>query len=105
MTNRDPSIDHEHELFPADRHVEDRSDVLIENPGQPVEQVVGANVDDDGVAHFLRITEEGDACGGCGKEWPCDKRVGVEVIDLPPVAALSAEELAAVRDVLARGQG
>lgn len=100
MPDRDPSVDHEHELNPTVDVTEDLSDVLIQKHGQPPQQVVGSNVDDDGVAHFLRITEDGDHCGGCGKDWPCDKRVGVEVVSMPP--ALDPQLIAAVEHVLAQ---
>jgi len=102
MTTRDPSVDHPHELFPDTRHVEDLSDVLVTAADGQGVQVVGENVDGDGVAHFLRITEDGDYCGGCGKAWPCPGRVPVQVLEQPRVdpdlVAAVAEALKKERD-------
>jgi hypothetical protein len=90
--DRDPAVDQEHELHPNTQHVEDLSDVLVSTAGagvgRHVEQVVGDNVDDDGVAHFLLITpdpDEPDRCGGCATEWPCGKGVSLQVMEQPPV--------------------
>lgn len=106
--DRDPRIDHASELYPPVEHAEDMSDVLTQRRGQPAEQVAGANVDDDGVAHFLLITPdpaEPDICGGCKVVWPCDKRVGVQVGELiapdPGEARLREIALDAARAALA----
>jgi hypothetical protein len=103
---RDPAIDHPHELYPEPAPDDDLSEILtVTGSGmrRKVEQVLGDNVDDDGVAHFLRITpdpEEPDLCGGCEKEWPCPGRVPLQVMEQPRVdsellagvvAALKAE--------------
>lgn len=96
--DRDPAVDHPHELYPTVQVVDDLSDVLDPGDGRhPPVQVVGDNVDDDGVAHFLRITSDGDHCGGCGKEWPCDKRVGLDFVQTPE---FDPEIIAAVQHVL-----
>jgi hypothetical protein len=79
---RDPGIDHPDELHPQVREAFDMAGV-IERDHLPVR---AANVDDNGVAHFLRITpdpSEPDYCGGCEKEWPCEGRVPLQVVELP----------------------
>lgn len=98
---RDPRVDHEHELYPESTHVESLDGVLVTRRGV-TEQVVGENVDDAGVAHFLLITPdpaEPDLCGGCKKEWPCGQGVPLQVVERPRVdAELLEAVLAAVRE-------
>lgn len=102
MTFRDPALDHEHELYPTpDPEPDDLTDVVIIEPGGAPRLVAGSNVDDDGTPHFLRITPDGDFCGGCEKAWPCDKRVGLEIVQsqLPDPALMDA-----IVDLLAQRQ-
>ena len=83
----DPSDDLD-ALYPQAQVVEDLSELLALESGKAPRAVIGDNVDDDGVAHFLLITPDADVpdlCGGCRKTWPCDHRVGVEVTTLPEV--------------------
>lgn len=106
---RDPALDYEHELYPPVYDVEDRSEVMPRRlDSGELRPAPAANVDDNGTAHFLVITpdpEEPDLCGGCEKEWPCDGRVGVEVVEIPrPIdpeqERLEQIALAAARDAL-----
>jgi len=87
LQERDHTLDYPHELYPTTQHVEDRSEVQpVRLPSGELVHAPASNVDDDGVAHFLLITpdpSEPDLCGGCKKEWPCEKRVGVEVLEQP----------------------
>jgi hypothetical protein len=87
LQERDHTLDYPHELYPPTYDVEDRSEVTPTRlPSGELVRAPASNVDDDGVAHFLLITPdpgEPDLCGGCKKEWPCEKRVGVEVLELP----------------------
>jgi len=101
---RDPAKDHPGELYPPVLDVEDRSEV---EGDQATLRAVASNVDDDDVAHFLLITPdpgEPDLCGGCRKEWPCEGRVGVEVVQVPQPdpeeARLHAVALSAAREAL-----
>lgn len=110
-TDRDPGIDHPDELYPETRHVEDLSDVLtITGSGatRRLQQVVGDNVDDDGVAHHLLITpdpEEPDICGGCRKVWPCGKGQPLQVIEQPRLdPGLVAAVAEALRQERAEGR-
>jgi hypothetical protein len=99
---RDPRVDHDDELYPKATHVESWDGVLIRRHGVEAEQIVGDNVDDDGVAHFLLITQdpaEPDLCGGCRKEWPCGQGVPLLVVERPRVdPGLLEAVLAAVRE-------
>lgn len=102
---RDPSIDHPDELYPEIIQQDDLSDVqVVLGTGRDarVEQVAGENVDEDGVAHFLRISPDPDvpdSCGGCNKEWPCPHRVPLQVLEQPrPDAELVQAVAAALRE-------
>lgn len=84
--DRDPNLDYADELYPPVHDVEDRSEVESRDGTGADLRAVASNVDDQDVAHFLLITPdpgEPDVCGGCNKEWPCDGRVGVEVVQVP----------------------
>lgn len=98
--DRDPRLDHHDELYPEPTHVESLDGVEVTRQGV-IERVIGDNVDDDGVAHFLLITPdplEPDLCGGCQREWPCGKGVPLVVVEKPRVDAdLLEAVLAAVR--------
>jgi hypothetical protein len=98
---RDPRVDHDHELYPEPTHVESLDGVLVTRRGV-TEQVIGENVDDAGVAHFLLITpdpSEPDVCGGCRKEWPCGQGVPLQVVERPRIdPELLQAVLAAVRE-------
>lgn len=111
MSKRDPSVDHPHELYPEVVQHEDLSDVLVttgQGANRRVEQVVGENVDDDGVAHFLRISPDPDVpdlCGGCEREWPCDRRVPLQVVEQPRLDPMLVAAVAeAVRRDIAEGR-
>jgi hypothetical protein len=104
---RDPALDHPNELHPPAFHVEDRSEVEPRTRDGSDLRQLASNVDDDDVAHFLRITPdpgEPDLCGGCEKEWPCEGRVGVEVMPIPQADPeqehLQAIAVAAAREAL-----
>jgi hypothetical protein len=104
---RDPALDHPHELYPPVLDDEDRSEVEPRTHDGSDLRAVASNVDDDDVAHFLLITPdpgESDTCGGCKKEWPCEGRVGVQVVEIPQAdpeqERLQQVAVAAVRDVL-----
>lgn len=45
------------------------------------------NLDGNGQAHFCLILPagEGEICGGCRKEWPCDDAVRLAAFELPDV--------------------
>lgn len=92
--DRDPRLDHFDELFPEPSHVEELD--------ADVRRGVGENVDDAGVAHFLRITpdpDEPDLCGGCQREWPCGHGVPLQVVANPTVdPELVAAVAAALRE-------
>lgn len=84
--DRDPALDHFDELHPRARVDEDLSDVVTVRPDGPPIPVRGANVDDAGVAHFLRISSASgvpDMCGGCEKDWPCGGGVPLTVSSVP----------------------
>lgn len=105
--DRDPRLDHEHELYPEPTHVESLDEVLV-SVGGVVEQVRGDNVDDDGVAHFLLMTPdpaEPDLCGGCRKEWPCGHGIPLVVTEKPRLdPELVAAVLEAMREEQESGQ-
>lgn len=104
---RNPALDHPGELFPTMFDPEDRSEVRpLDSTGAGL-RLLASNVDDDDVAHFLLITldpGEPDTCGGCKKEWPCEGRVGVEVVQVPAAdpeeVRLQAIAVAAAREAL-----
>lgn len=107
MDVRDPSIDQLDELYPKPDVVEDLGDVVTIAPDGRREMVVGSNVDDNGVAHFLRVTEdpdEPDLCGGCGIEWQPGHGVPVLVMQQPQVdpeqARLELIAMSAAREAL-----
>jgi len=110
--DRDPAVDHVNELYPEPAPDDtDLTDVLtVVGSGRDARTVpvVGENVDDDGVAHFLRIVEDPgvpDLCGGCDKEWPCPGRVPLEVAEQPRVdPELVAAVAAAIRAERETGQ-
>lgn len=106
---RDPALDHPGELYPTPVQVEDRSEVQPHTHDGADLRAGASNVDDDDVAHFLLITPdpgEPDLCGGCKKEWPCDGRVGVEVVEIPQAdpeeQRLQLVAVNAVREVLGK---
>lgn len=106
---RDAALDYPGELHPPVYDIEDRSEVepRRDDPTGSRLRATASNVDDDDVAHFLLITAdpgEPDLCGGCRNEWPCESRVGVEVIPVPQVdpeqERLQAIAVNAVREAL-----
>lgn len=43
-----------------------------------------ANEDDDGVRHWCVIMPDGsEHCGGCERDWPCEKAVHLLVLEMP----------------------
>lgn len=85
---RDPSVDHPDELYPQPAVPEELDDVLTVAPDGSRQLVVGDNVDEGGVAHFLRMTadpDEPDVCGGCGIEWQPGHGVPILVSSQPTI--------------------
>lgn len=107
VDGRDPGVDQPLELYPTVHEIEDRSEVESRELDGADLRATASNVDDDDVAHFLLITPDPgvpDVCGGCRKEWPCEGRVGVEVVEIPQVdpeeERLQAIAVSAVREAM-----
>ena len=102
---RDPGIDHEHELYPVPLDFEDRSEVEPRDSTGAGLRLVASNVDGDDVAHYLLITPDPgvpDLCGGCRNEWPCEGRVGVEVVQIPQATDPEEQRIQAIALAAAR---